>query len=114
MRSLATALSTSILLLTSAAGASADPPTGNTRVVDCGDAGTFTFVLAPNAFQSSVPAFHDTGSDAVLVPLNVVVNGQFTIRSAPGVIDSAANVVSCSYDDPAGLHIEITGVLAGA
>ena len=66
--------------------------------------------MSPNAFAASVPAFHDTNSNAVLVPLNVSVNGEFVLRSAPGVRGSHANVVSCSYADPDGLFVEITGV----
>jgi hypothetical protein len=46
----------------------------------------------PNAFSASVPAFHDVSSNAVLTPLNVRVNGQFILRSAPGVVRSEANV----------------------
>jgi hypothetical protein len=70
-------------------------------------------VLNPNAFSASVPAFHDVSSHAVLTPLNVRVSGQFVLRSTRGVVDSEANVVSCSYTDPAGLFVEITGVLTG-
>jgi hypothetical protein len=78
-----------------------------------GSVGRSTVVLNPNAFSASVPAFHDVSSNAVLTPLNVRVNGQFILRSAPGVLDSNANLVSCSYTDPAGLFVEITGVLSG-
>jgi hypothetical protein len=46
-------------------------------------------------------------------PPDVRVNGQVILRTAPGVLDSQANVVSCSYTDPAGLFVEITGVLTG-
>jgi hypothetical protein len=45
--------------------------------------------------------------------LNVRVNGQFMLRAAPGVVESQANVVTCSYTDPAGLFVEITRVLTG-
>ena len=75
--------------------------------------GSLTVVLNPNAFSASVPAFHDVNSNAVLTPLNVRVNRQFILRSTPGVLGSKANVVSCSYTDPAGLFVEITGVLTG-
>jgi len=111
MRGVATVAAVCAISLLPIATAAADPDTGRTRVLDCGAAATLTFVLNPNAFSSSVPAFHAIDSTAVLVPLNVRVNGAFVIRSAPGVLRSDANVVSCSYTDPAGLFVEITGVL---
>ena len=113
MRLFATVASTCLMTLLPVASAIGDPDTGSTRVLDCGASGSLTVVLNPNAFSASVPAFHDIDSNAVLVPLNVRVNGQFILRSAPGVIDSRANVVNCSYTDPAGLFVEITGVLTG-
>ena len=113
MRLFATIVSTCVLMLIPVVPAGADPDTGRIRVLDCGPSGTLTVVLNPNAFSSSVPAFHDVNSNAVLTPLNVRVNGQFVLRSAPGVAHSKADVVSCSYTDPAGLFVEITGVLSG-
>src|ERR671925_93608 len=113
MRLFATIVSTGVLLLMPVASAGADPDTGRTRVLDCGQSGLLTVVLNPNAFSASVPAFHDVTSNAVLTPLNVRVNGQFTLRSTPGVVHSEADIVSCSYTDPAGLFVEITGVLSG-
>jgi hypothetical protein len=110
MRWFATLASACAVSMLPVATANADPDTGRTRILDCGDAGTLTVVLSPNAFSASVPAFHVTDSTAVLTPLNVQVNG-FVIRSAPGVLRSDANVVACSYTDPAGLFVEITGVL---
>jgi hypothetical protein len=106
-------MSTCVLTLIPVASAAADPDTGRIRILDCGASGFLTVVLNPNAFSASVPAFHDVGSNAVLTPLNVRVNGQFILRSAPGVVGSSANVVGCSYTDPAGLFVEITGVLSG-
>jgi hypothetical protein len=113
MRPFATILATCVLVLLPAASAGADPDTGRLRVLDCGPDGSLTVVLNPNAFASSVPAFHDVDSNAVLTPLNVLVNGEFVLRSAPGVVRSNARVVSCSYTDPAGLFVEVTGVLSG-
>ena len=113
MRLLATIVSTFLLAGIAVAPAGADPDTGRLRVLDCGAAGSLTVVLNPNAFSASVPAFHDVSSNAVLTPLNVRVNGEFVLRSAPGVVRSEADVVSCSYTDPAGLFVEITGVLTG-
>jgi hypothetical protein len=111
MRLIATVASTCLLTLMPVASAIADPDTGRTRVLNCGPSGSLTVVLNPNAFSASVPAFHDVDSTAVLVPLNVRVDSEIVLRSAPGVIGSRANVVSCSYTDPAGLFVEITGVL---
>ena len=113
MRLFATIVSTGVLMLMPVASAGADPDTGRIRVLDCGPDGFLTVTLSPNAFSASVPAFHDVNSNAVLTPLNVRVNGQFILRSTPGVANSAAHVVSCSYIDPAGLFVEITGVLSG-
>jgi hypothetical protein len=113
MRLLGTIALTCMLMLMPVATAGADPDTGRVRVLDCGPSGSLTVVLNPNAFSASVPAFHDIGSTAVLVPLNVRVDRQFILRAAPGVVDSQANVVTCSYTDPAGLFVEITGVLTG-
>jgi hypothetical protein len=113
MRLLATIMSACVLTVMLVASASADPETVQIRTLDCGASGSLTVVLNPNAFSSSVSAFHDVNSNAVLTPLNVRVNGQFILRSAPGVLDSNANLVSCSYTDAAGLSVEITGVLTG-
>ena len=113
MRLLRTIALTCVLMLMPVATAGADPDTGRVRVLACGPSGSLTVVLNPNAFSVSVPAFHDVSSTAVLVPLNVRVNGQFILRSAPGSVDSQAGVVTCSYTDPAGLFVEITGVLTG-
>jgi hypothetical protein len=113
MRLFATTVLTGVLILMPAASGSADPDSGRIRVLDCESAGSLTVVLNPNAFSTSVPAFHDLNSNAVLTPLNVRVNGQFVLRSTPGVLDSNATLASCSYTDPAGLFVEITGVLTG-
>ena len=113
MRLLGTIALTWVLMLMPIATAAADPDTGRLRVLDCGPGGSLTVVLNPNAFSASVPALHDVGSNAVLVPLNVRVDDQFILRSAPGVLDSQASLISCSYTDPAGLFVEITGVLTG-
>jgi hypothetical protein len=113
MRLFAMIMTTCVLTLLPVASAVADPDTGRTRVLDCGTSGFLTVVLNPNAFSASVPAFHDASSNAVLTPLNVRVNGQFILRSTPGVVNSEAHVVSCSYTDPAGLFVEISGVLTG-
>jgi hypothetical protein len=113
MRLFATTALTGVLTLMPVASAGADPDSGRIRVLDCGPDGSLTVVLNPNALSASVPAFHDVDSNAVLTPLNVRVNGQFILRSTPGVLGSEANVVSCSYTDPAGLFVEITGVLTG-
>lgn len=113
MRLFGTIVSTCVLMLIPVTSAGADPDTGRTRDLGCGSSGFLTVVLNPNAFSASVPTFHDVSSNAVLTPLNVRVSGQFVLRSTPGVVDSEANIVSCSYTDPAGLFVEITGVLTG-
>jgi hypothetical protein len=112
MRLFATIVSTGVLMLIPVASAGADPDTGQIRVLDCGANGSLTVVLNPNAFSNSVPAFHDVNSNAVLTPLNVSVDGR-ELRSAPGAVHSAADVVSCSYTDRAGRFVEVTGVLSG-
>ena len=113
MRLVGTIALTCVLMLMATATAGADPDTGRVRMLNCGPSGSLTVVLNPNAFATSVPAFHDVDSNAVLVPLNVRVNGEFILRAAPGVLNSRANAVTCSYTDPDGLFVEITGVLTG-
>jgi hypothetical protein len=113
MRLFATIVSTGVLMLIPVASAGADPDTGQLRVLDCGANGSLTVVLNPNAFSNSVPAFRDVNSNAVLTPLNVRVNREFILRSTPGVVHGAADIVSCSYTDPAGRFVEVTGVLSG-
>jgi hypothetical protein len=113
MRLFATIVSTCLLTGMLGGTANADPDTGQIRTFDCGTSGTLTVALNPNAFSNSVPAFHDVRSNAVITPLIVRVNGQFILRSAPGILASNASLVSCSYTDPAGLFVEITGVLTG-
>jgi hypothetical protein len=84
MRLFATIVSTVVLILMPVASAGADPDTGRIRVLDCGPGGQLTVVLSPNAFSTSVPAFHDVSSNAVLTPLNVRVNGQFVLAVRRG------------------------------
>ena len=113
MRLMGTIAVTCVLMLMPVATAGADPDTGRVRILNCGASGSLTVVLNPNAFSASVPAFHDVSSNAVLVPLNVRVNDQLILRAAPGALNSQSNLVTCSYTDPAGLFVEITGVLTG-
>jgi hypothetical protein len=104
---LTAALCAGSLLL--APAASADPDSGRIRMLDCGAAGKLETVLTPNAFfVPAVPAFHVVGSNAVIVPLAVRVNGT-PIKRQPAT-SQAANV-DCSYIDPAGNLVEISGRL---
>ena len=94
-----------------APAASADPDSGRIRVLDCGSAGIVETVLTPNAFfVPAVPAFHVTDSNAVIVPLAVLVNGT-PISDQPAT--SVAANVECSYTDPAGNFVVVTGLLTG-
>jgi hypothetical protein len=107
LTSLTGALCACALLL--AATASADPDSGRIRVLDCGPDGELETVLTANAFLvPAVPAFHVVGSNEVLVPLSVRVNGT-PIKSQPA--QSAAVQVTCSYTDPAGNFVEVAGRL---
>ena len=91
--------------------AAADPDSGRIRILDCGSAGSLTTVLTPNAFfTAAIPAFHVVDSNAVLVPLAVRVNGVLIKDQPP---QSGATEVECSYTDPAGNLVELTGILTG-
>ena len=108
-----------LALASSALPAAADPGTGRTRTIDCGSAGTLTVELGPAEFLSTTSAaIHDLNSTRVLVPRRVVVvlpDGTTVIT-----LDKHENrgvggqAVSCSYVDPAGLEVTITGDLTPA
>jgi len=92
----------------SAAGAAvADSPNWtNVRELDCGDV-TLTTVLNPGGFGTP---YHDVNSDRVIVPLRIVVN-DVTVMDKPGVDTNALGEVTCSYTDPAGRSVVVTGIL---
>ena len=93
-----------------ASAAVADSPNWtNVRVLDCGDA-TLTTVLNPAGFGTP---YHDVDSDRVLVPLRIVVNGA-TVMDKPGIDTNALSEITCSYTDPAGRSVVVTGILTPA
>jgi hypothetical protein len=82
----------------------------NDRTLDCGTAGELKTVLNPAGF--GMP-FHDKDTSRVLIPLRVVVNGA-TVIDKPGVERNALSEITCSYDDPGGRNVVVTGILTPA
>jgi len=82
----------------------------NVRILDCGTGGTLSTVLNPAGFGTP---FHDQDTDRVLIPLRVVVNGA-TVIDKPGVERNALSEITCSYTDPVGRYVVVTGILTPA
>jgi hypothetical protein len=87
------------------------------RTIDCGAAGTLTVELGPAQFLTTTSAaIHVVGTNQVLVPERVVV--VFPDGSTRVTLDKQAGSaggreqVTCSYTDPAGRFVTITGVLS--
>lgn len=96
--------------------AAADPSTGRTRTMDCGGT-TYTMELGPAEFLTSVgAAIHAVGSTAVLVPLQVVltIDGEPVTTLVKPAVQHVPGLTVCSYVDPRGFPVEITGLLSPA
>ena len=78
--------------------------------MDCGTAGQMSFLLPPSEFMTAFVPFHAAMSTQILVPLEIVVDGT-TYVSKPSAA-TAGDLATCSYVDPQGYRIEITGRLA--
>jgi hypothetical protein len=97
--------------------AAADPGTGRLRTIDCGAAGTLTVELGPAQFLTTTSAaIHVVGTNQVLVPERVVIvlpdgSMRVTLDKQAGSA-GAREQVTCSYTDPAGRVVTITGVLS--
>jgi len=82
----------------------------NVRILDCGTGDMLTTVLNPAGFGTP---FHDQDTGRVLIPLRVVVNGA-TVIDKPGVERNALSEITCSYTDPVGRYVVVTGILTPA
>lgn len=102
------------VLLATVTTASADaPPTSweNRRVLDC-DGETVEASFTPGGVFT---AFNVVGSSDVIVPkhVEVVFPGEtepVTTLHVPGFSANSRETVACTYTDPAGLMITLTGV----
>jgi hypothetical protein len=97
--------------------AAADPGTGRIRDLDCGSAGTLTVEPGPAEFLTTTSAaIHEVGSTRVLLPRRVVVvlpDGTTLVTLDKHQNRGAGDrSVTCSYLDPAGLQVTITGDLS--
>jgi hypothetical protein len=92
--------------------ATADPSTGRTRLLDCGSAGTFTVELGPAEFLTTTSAaIHLVGSTLVLQPRQVTI--RFPDGTTATTLDKAKPAdVTCTYTDPAGLFVTVSGTLS--
>ena len=112
-RFLRTTLLAMVVLAVAAPSVLADSSAWRLRTMDCGSAGTMTFLLPPSEFMTAFVPFHDAAGGAVLTAAKVVVNGN-TYVSKPLAAHGGDRLVTCGYTDPAGLVIEITGLLTPA
>lgn len=121
-RMLRTTLLATVLMAVAAPVAMADSSAWRERDLNCGSAGTIAVQLPPSMFTTpAIVPFHDVASNAVLVPFWMRVSGGtgddawvWVARSKPSATNHADRNVSCTYSDPAGLFIEIKGLLTPA
>ena len=92
--------------------ATADPSTGRTRLLDCGSAGTLTVELGPAEFlTTTTAAIHVVGGNSVLQPRQVTI--RFPDGTTATTLDKAKTAdVTCTYTDPAGLFVTVSGTLS--
>lgn len=102
-----------ILGWAAAPAVAADPPQSwtNERILTC-NGQTVTAYLTPAGFGS---AFHVSGSTDVIKAkhVEVIFPGEtepVTTVDVPGFDSNGANTVHCTYTDPAGLFVNLTGV----
>jgi len=118
-RLLRTALLATVLMAMAAPVALADSSTWRQRELDCGAAGTMIVRMPPSMFTTpAIVPFHDVASTAVVVPFWVRVTSTdpadpwvWNARAKPAATNHADRLVSCEYTDPAGLFIEVVGLL---
>jgi hypothetical protein len=96
-------------MATTTQAASPPPSWTNLRVIEC-DGVELTTYLAPPGFGTP---FNIVGSTDVIVPMfvQVTIEGAvFTTKDVPGFDANGADVISCSYVDPAGILVEFLGI----
>lgn len=110
----ACALGALTLTALAALPAAADPSTGRIRVLDCGS-GQLTVELGPAEFlTTTTAAIHVVGSTTVLNPREVTIT--FPDGSTITTLNKKVkgNEIACSYTNPAGLFVQLSGVLSGS
>jgi hypothetical protein len=121
-RVLRTVLLATVLMAVAAPTALADSSGWRERTLDCGDVGSLTVLLPPSEFTTpAIVPFHVEDSTAILVPFWLRVTSTdpadewvWEARSKPLAAKHADRLISCEYTDPAGLYIEIVGLLTPA
>jgi len=109
MRGSITASVTALVAILLAASVVAAAPAGSPRTLSCVGGETLQTVLGPGGFGTP---YHIVGTTQVLVPRVAVVDGA-TVINQPGSANDAVTEISCSYTDPAGRFITVTGLLTG-
>ncbi len=105
------------VLIGTVTNATADAPPSsweNRRTLDCGGETVEAFFTPGGVFT----AFNVVGSSDVIVPkhVEVIFPGEtepVTTLDVPGFRSSSRETVTCTYTDPAGLRILLTGVRSG-
>lgn len=109
---LAVVIATAVMGAVGPAGASAPPPTWeNARVLNCGGEMLEAFFTPGGVFT----AFNVVDDTDVIVPkhVEVVFPGEtepVVTRHVPGFDKNRRDTITCTYTDPAGLAITLTGV----
>lgn len=93
--------------------ASADGGGWAARTFSCDGDTSLSVVLPPSEYAHAIVPFHVVGSGSVLVPLVFTYDGA-TFVSKPIGDRKDGRLTYCEYVDPAGAHIEITGLLTPA
>jgi len=98
-------------LVCTAAPAGADPSTGRIRDLDCGSVGVLRVELGPVEFSTTTTAaIHVLNSTSVLQPRQVTV--RFPDGSTVTTLNkSRSSDVTCTYTDPAGLFVTLSGTV---
>jgi len=89
---------------------SADGGAWAARTFTCDGDMSLSVVMPPSEYAHAIVPFHVAGSGSILVPLVFTYDGD-TFMSKPLGVRQAGRLVHCQYVDPAGAHIEITGLL---
>lgn len=108
-RLLRSAVLAAILAVVAAPVTLADSAGWRDRTMDCGSAGTMTFLLPPSEFSTAFVPFHDKAGTAVLVPYRVSVDGDVYLDKPAAA--KRVGLITCSYVDPQGWSVKITGLL---
>ena len=109
MRRLTIASVAAVAVTLSTASVAAASPAGSPRTLSCAGGTTLETVLGPGGFGTP---YHVIGTAQVFVPRVAVVDG-VTVIVQPGAARDAVVEITCSYTDPAGRFIVVTGLLSG-